>query len=361
MGNRLLNRWDDRPFLIAGPCSAESETQVLEIAKGIKKSGADLLRTGVWKPRTRPGSFEGHGEQALDWVVKAGKETGLSTCVEVASPQHVELALTAGIDALWIGARTTVNPFMVQELADSLRGSKVPVMVKNPVNPDLGLWIGALERMEQAGVSELAAIHRGFSTYEKTPFRNSPNWNIAIELRTISSELPIYCDPSHICGNRELLAGVSQRAIDLDMDGLMIETHVDPDNAWSDADQQITPDELATLISGLTWRNPDATDLVIASKLEELRAVIDNLDHQILDQMAERMKLSQEIGVHKMMNDITVFQPERWKEIIADRITYGTGKEISNAFITALMKTVHDESISLQTQIMNDATKKEQL
>jgi chorismate mutase len=361
MGDRILNRWDNRPFLIAGPCSAESETQMLEIAKGVKKSGADLLRAGVWKPRTRPGSFEGHGEQALDWVVKAGKETGIPTCIEVASPLHVELALKAGVDVLWIGARTTVNPFMVQELADSLRGSQVPVMVKNPVNPDLGLWIGALERLEQAGISELAAIHRGFSTYEKTPFRNSPNWNIAIELRTMSGDLPIYCDPSHICGNREMLAGVSQRAIDLDMDGLMIESHIDPDNALSDADQQITPDQLSTLINSLTWRNPDATDVVIASKLEELRAVIDSLDHQILDQMAKRMRLSQEIGVHKRQNDITVFQPERWKEIIADRIAYGTGKNISEEFIQALLKTIHDESIKLQTEIMNEPTKKEKL
>ncbi len=361
MARLILNRWDDRPFLIAGPCSAESESQLLEIAKCVAKSGVDLLRAGVWKPRTRPGTFEGYGTQALDWVVKAGAETGIPTCVEVASPQHVELAMRAGVDVLWIGARTTVNPFMVQELADSLRGSKVPVMVKNPVNPDLGLWIGALERLEQAGVSELAAIHRGFSTYEKTPYRNSPNWNIAIDLRTRFMEMPIYCDPSHICGNREMLSVVAQRAIDLDLDGLMIETHTDPINAMSDADQQITPDHFVKLIKGLVWRNPDSKDLIVASRLEELRAVIDNLDHQILDKMAERMLLSQEIGAHKKRNDITVFQPERWKEIIADRITYGTGKNVSEAFIQALLQTIHDESIRIQTEIMNQPSQKERL
>ena len=360
MAERILHRHTNRPFLIAGPCSAESEDQVEQTAKGVAAAGADLFRAGVWKPRTRPGTFEGVGEEALKWIVQAGKISGLPTTVEVASPAHIEAALKPGIDVLWIGARTTVNPFMVQELADALKGVRIPIMVKNPVNPDIGLWIGALERFERAGINELAAVHRGFSTYEKTPYRNSPNWNIAIELRTISANLPIYCDPSHICGNREMLDAVSQRAIDLDLDGLMIEAHPDPDHAKSDSAQQITPERLKDLVSKLIWRNPDASDVAIASKLEELRAVIDELDHRILDQLADRMRLSEEIGEHKRLNDITIFQPERWKEVISDRITYGTGKDISIEFIQNLLKAIHDESIRLQTKVMNNGAKKQQ-
>lgn len=345
-------KFDNRPFVIAGPCSAESEQQVMLTAEGLAGK-ADLFRAGVWKPRTRPGNFEGHGTDALNWVVKAGKAHGLKTTVEVANPQHVEEALKAGIDAFWVGARTTVNPFMVQELAEALNGVDAPVLVKNPVNPDLGLWIGALERFQKSGIQKLAAVHRGFSTYEMSPYRNSPNWNIAIQLRTRWSELPIYCDPSHICGERKLLGKVAQRAIDLDLDGLMIEVHPDPENAWSDADQQITPAALSELLGKLIWRSPITENVATVVKLEELRAIIDQLDRDIISRLAERMAVSRKIGEHKKLNDMTILQPERWNEIIEDRANFSSGKEITQRFVTALMDAIHSESIHQQTIVMN--------
>lgn len=345
-------RISDRPFIIAGPCSAESEEQVMQTATALVGK-TDLFRAGVWKPRTRPGSFEGHGTEALKWVANAGRSLGIKTTVEVANPQHVELALEAGIDSVWIGARTTVNPFLVQELAEVLKGSDTPVLVKNPVNPDLGLWIGALERFQKSGVEKLAAVHRGFSTYEMTPYRNSPNWNIPIQLRTKWPDLPIYCDPSHICGQRHLLDKVAQRAIDLDLDGLMIEVHPDPEAAWSDADQQITPAALDALLEKLIWRNPVTENVVTVAKLEELRAVIDRLDHDIISQLAKRMEVSRKIGEHKKLNDLTILQPERWNEILLDRANFSSGKGITEKFVSALLDAIHAESIHQQTIVMN--------
>ena len=315
--------------------------------------GIDLFRAGVWKPRTRPGSFEGRGAEALTWVKEAGLAANIPVCVEVASTEHVELALKAGIDVLWIGARTTVNPFMVQELAEALSGTGIPVLVKNPVNPDAELWVGAIERLTKAGLSDVAAIHRGFSTYGQTEFRNTPNWAVPIELRRRMPDLAIYCDPSHICGNRTGLAEVAQRAIDLDLDGLMIEVHPDPDRALSDAKQQITPIQLGALLSGLVWRRPDADRLNVAASLEELRASIDRIDHDILEKLFERMNVVRSIGDFKRSNNITILQHERWNEIINDRSAFAHGRGVTQRFVRNLLEAIHAESIHQQTLIMD--------
>lgn len=343
----------DRPFVIAGPCSAETRDQMLETTQKLGSSNIDLLRAGVWKPRTRPGNFEGVGEEGLKWLREAGDIIGKPITVEVANSSHVELALKQGVDVLWVGARTTVNPFMVQEIADALKGTDVPVLVKNPVNPDVELWIGAIERFQSVGLTNVAAIHRGFSTFQKSPFRNSPNWNIPIELKRRMPELPIICDPSHICGTRELLAEVAQRAIDLNMDGLMLEAHRDPSKAWSDAEQQITPQELENILSELVWRNPNALDLEVKSKLEELRSTIDGLDRDILDLLIDRLEVTRKIGAYKKDHNITILQHQRWNEILQDRQTYVEGKRLSSRFLYKFLEAIHEESIQQQTAVMN--------
>lgn len=350
-------RTKDRPFLIAGPCSAETHEQLMQTAQGLKNQQIDLLRAGVWKPRTRPGNFEGVGEQGIAWLREAGNSIGKPICVEVASAPHVEMALKGGVDVLWIGARTTVNPFAVQEIADALQGTNVPVLVKNPINPDVELWIGAIERLQAVGLTHIGAIHRGFSTFQKSPFRNSPNWNIPIELKRRMPQMAIICDPSHICGNREMLAEVAQKAIDLNMDGLMLETHRDPDNAWSDAQQQVTPIELQHILQQLVWRNPSSHDVAVKAKLEELRATIDGLDRDIIDLLEERLTVSRSIGAYKREHHITILQHQRWNEILHDRQHYARGKNLSEHFLNQFLHAIHEESIQQQTQVMNASNK----
>lgn len=348
-----------RPFIIAGPCSAESEEQMLLTAKAIAKSPVNMIRAGIWKPRTRPDSFEGMGEKALVWLKNAGKAVNLPVATEVASTRHVELALKAGIDVLWIGARTTVSPFMVQEIADSLKGTGIPVMIKNPVNPDIDLWIGAIERISKAGITKIVAIHRGFSSFENSTYRNKPNWEIPIELRRRIPGLPLICDPSHISGKTVLIPYLSQMAMDLNFEGLMIETHINPKVALSDARQQITPDELSKLISELVVRNTSVNDVFELSKLEDLRDQIDEVDQTILDFMSERMGIARTIGQYKLRNHMTIYQPERWNEIIRTRTKIGMDKKLTKEFIMKLIGIIHEESIFQQTLQMNPEGKEE--
>lgn len=313
------------------------------------------LRAGIWKPRTRPGQFEGAGLEGLKWLVTAGKETGLPITTEVANAAHVEACLKAGVDILWVGARTTVNPFSVQEIADALRGVDIPVMVKNPVNPDLELWIGALERIERAGIKRMAAIHRGFSSFDKGPFRNAPMWDLAIELKTRLPELEMFCDPSHISGNRELIAMVSQKALDLDMAGLMIESHLNPDAAWSDAKQQVTPASLSSLLDGLVVRTVTSNNKTFKDTLGLLREQIDQIDDEIMQKMANRMKVSKQIGQYKKDNNVTILQVGRWEEIINTRVSLGKAMGLDEGFTRDLLRLVHHESIQVQTKVMNGA------
>lgn len=352
-----LNTWikgGSEPLLIAGPCSAETEDQLVATAHLLKNTGKLVaLRAGIWKPRTRPGEFEGIGSIGLEWLKRAKAETGLPTAVEVATAKHVEEALAAGVDILWVGARSTANPFTVQEIADALKGIDVPVMVKNPVNPDISLWIGALERINNAGITKLAAIHRGFSSYEKSAFRNEPMWDIAIHLKTLAPHLPIICDPSHISGNRDLIGYISQKALDLDMQGLMIESHIDPSVAWTDAKQQVTPAALAELIDRLVLRKPEAGDAIVKDKLSELRGTIDKIDDLLIQKIAERMKIAEQIGIYKRDNNITILQVNRWDEILQKAINYGKALQLSEEFTEKFLELVHNESISRQTAIMN--------
>lgn len=346
---------NSEPLLIAGPCSAETEDQLLATAHLLAKTGkVSVLRAGIWKPRTRPGEFEGIGSIGLQWLKRAKEETGLPTAVEVATAKHVEEALAAGVDILWVGARSTVNPFTVQEIADALKGVDIPVMVKNPVNPDLQLWCGALERINNAGITKLAAIHRGFSSYEKTAFRNEPMWEIAIQLKTLCPELPIINDPSHICGNRELIQYVSQKALDLDMQGLMIESHLDPSVAWTDAKQQLTPVALAELMDYLTLRKPEIKDKAFTDKLADLRANIDKIDDQIIQKIAERMQVVQKIGEFKRDNGVTILQVSRWDQIMHKRTAFASALKLDLNFTGKLLELIHSESIRKQTEIMND-------
>ncbi|MDB5004950.1 MAG: 3-deoxy-7-phosphoheptulonate synthase [Mucilaginibacter sp.] len=353
-----LNTWitaTKEPLLIAGPCSAETEDQLVATAHLLKNTGrVTALRAGIWKPRTRPGEFEGIGSIGLEWLKRAKAETGLPTAVEVATAKHVEEALKAGVDILWVGARSTANPFTVQEIADALKGVDIPVMVKNPVNPDISLWIGALERINNAGITKLAAIHRGFSSYEKSAFRNEPMWDIAIHMKTLAPHLPLICDPSHISGNRDLIAYVSQKALDLDMQGLMIESHIDPSVAWTDAKQQVTPAALAELIDHLTLRKPETNNAQVNDKLSELRNNIDKIDDLIIQKMAERMKIAEQIGTYKKDNNITILQVNRWDEILHKRINYGKALKLSPDFTEKLLELIHSESIRKQTEIMNE-------
>jgi chorismate mutase len=343
-----------RPFIISGPCSAETEEQMVTTAKQIAATGkAHALRAGIWKPRTRPGQYEGAGEPGLAWLVAAKHETGLPITTEVATAAHVEACLKAGVDILWVGARTTVNPFSVQEVADALKGVDIPVMVKNPVNPDLELWIGALERLNKAGITKLAAIHRGFSSFEKGPFRNAPMWDLAIELKTRVPDLPLICDPSHISGNRELIGLIAQKALDLDMNGLMIESHLNPDAAWSDAKQQVTPAALGKIVAGLVVRTVSSENKMFKDTLGVLRDQIDQLDDDILTKMADRMKISEKIGQYKKDNNVTILQVNRWDEIIHTRVAMAKAMGLDEGFTRDLLRLVHHESIQVQTKIMN--------
>lgn len=355
--SRIQNQIN-RPFLISGPCSAETEEQVFHAVTWIaEKNHVDLLRAGIWKPRTRPDSFEGVGEIGLKWLVDAGKQVGIPTSTEIANGKHAELALKAGIDVLWIGARTTVNPFAVQEIADALQGTKIPVMIKNPVNPDVQLWLGAFERIQKAGIDDLVAIHRGFSVYKHPKYRNVPNWEIPIALRELMPEIPLICDPSHITGNRKLLLEVSQKALDLSFDGLMIESHPTPDEAWSDAAQQINPDELNRLIGQLILRSKTMEDSV-AENMLELRTKIGILDDRIFELLSARMALSEEVGHFKKENNITILQEDHWRKIITSRLEKAEEMNLSLPFIRKMMDAIHQESIRHQTRIMNENNKK---
>jgi chorismate mutase len=343
----------ERPILITGPCSAESEYQVLEIARQLKPLNPSLYRAGIWKPRTRPGAFEGIGEVGLKWLQLVKQETGLKTAVEVATAHHVELCLEHGIDVLWIGARSTVNPFTVQEIADALKGVDIPVMVKNPVNPDLNLWVGAIERIHNAGIRKMMAIHRGFSHYEKSKYRNKPMWEIPIELKRIMPDLPIICDPSHITGKRELLQEVSQKAYDLSFDGLMIESHIDPDKALSDNEQQITPENLVKMLASLIIRSKGTDDRQFNASLEQLRAEIDKQDEELVHKLRERMECVEKIGLLKKEKNITILQPERWNSIFATRTEWAEENGLSKDLVLRIFQLIHQESIRKQTQVMN--------
>ncbi len=342
-----------RKLIIAGPCGAESEEQVLETAKGIASTGkVSLFRSGVWKPRTRPGAFEGMGEEALKWLNRVQKEIGLPVTVEVANAQHVELALKYGVDVLWIGARTTVNPFSVQEIADALVGVDIPVLVKNPVNADLPLWMGALERMNRAGIKKLGAIHRGFHTTLHTQYRNAPMWELAIELKASCPSLPVLCDPSHISGRRDLIQEVAQRALDLDMDGLMIETHRDPSVALSDAEQQLTPAMLESLLEKLIVRETSIGDAGFEHMLATLREVIDEIDQEIIQSFARRMQVVERIGEFKHDHGVTILQIERWLEILRTRTEAGESLGLDKDMVVELCQLIHKASIKKQTEVM---------
>ena len=344
-----------RPFLISGPCSAETEEQVMETARQLAKiKQVSLFRAGIWKPRTRPNSFEGIGIPALKWLRNVKQETGLLVGTEVANEKHVYEALKYGIDMLWIGARTSVNPFTVQEIADALNGVDVMVLVKNPINPDIELWVGAIERVARAGIKRIGAIHRGFSSYEKTTYRNQPNWQLPIELRRRIPDLPIFCDPSHIAGAREYLHEISQKALDLNFDGLMLESHINPEKALSDAAQQVTPDELNELLSRLILRNPSTNDPRLLDVLGELRQQIDLFDDHLIDLIERRMQVAEKIGEYKKDNNITILQSARWDEIVRRVMIKGKSKGLSEELIDTIFKAIHQESINHQMRIMNN-------
>lgn len=346
--------WNKRPIIISGPCSAETEQQVMETAKRLAQTGkVDVLRSGIWKPRTRPGSFEGIGTKGLPWLQQAKKQTGLLTAVEVATAKQVEDALHFDIDILWIGARTTVNPFSVQEVADALRGVHVPVLIKNPINPDLELWIGAVERVAKAGIKDIGLIHRGFSSYGNSEYRNAPMWHLAIEMKRRNPELPLINDPSHICGRRDILMDVAQKAIDLDFDGLIIESHIDPDNAWSDAKQQVTPERLAEMLDQIVWRKEDVASEEYHAALEKLRQQINHLDDELMQILSQRMKVAEKIGQYKKENNITILQTSRWNEILERAFIKGEKLGLSKEFITKYFDAVHLESINHQTKVFN--------
>ncbi|MBO4661888.1 MAG: bifunctional 3-deoxy-7-phosphoheptulonate synthase/chorismate mutase type II [Bacteroidaceae bacterium] len=338
-----------RPLVIAGPCSAETEEQVMNTAMQLAGKGCHMFRAGVWKPRTKPGGFEGNGEMALPWMAAVKEETGMMIATEVATPEHVELALKYGIDILWVGARTTANPFAVQSLADALKGVDVPVLVKNPVNPDLELWIGALQRINQAGIKRMGAIHRGFSSYEKKLYRNMPMWQIPIELHRRMPNLPILCDPSHISGRRDLIAPLCQQAMDIGMDGLIVESHCEPDKAWSDASQQVTPDVLDYILSMLIIR--DAVDLT--TSLATLRKQIDEIDNELIDLLARRMGISREIGLYKKEHGLTVVQTKRYSEILDKRGAQGALKGIDSDCIKKIFESIHEESVRQQINLIS--------
>ena len=342
-----------KPLMMAGPCSAETETQVMAAAHQLSALGIKVFRAGIWKPRTRPNVFEGVGCEGLAWLRRVREETGMKVAVEVANVKHVYEALKNSIDILWIGARTTANPFAVQEIADSLRGVDLTVLVKNPVNPDVELWIGALERINAAGIKHIGAIHRGFSSYAKSAYRNDPHWQIPIELRRRVPGLPIINDPSHIGGKRELIMGLCQTAIDLDFDGLFVETHCDPENAWSDAEQQITPQHFGYIIKNLIMRQQEV-DNKNSVTLEELRMQIDKLDDEVLQIMEQRMVISEKIGIFKKENNVTILQTNRWNELLKKRINVGLSKGLSEEFVQKIYSAIHEESIQHQKAVMKN-------
>ena len=354
MKDLMQEKWNKRPLIISGPCSAETEEQMLETATRLAKTGkVDILRAGIWKPRTKPGLFEGNGIAALPWLAKAKQITGLPTTVEVATGKHVEDALKFDVDMLWIGARTTVNPFSVQEVADALRGVDVPVLIKNPIHPDLELWSGAIERLQKVGMMQVGMIHRGFSSYGNTEFRNAPMWHLPIEMKRRYTDMPLICDPSHICGNRSLLQSVAQKSIDLDFDGLMLESHIDPDNAWSDAKQQVTPERLLELLNDLVWRNESTTEQEFITALTTLREQINQVDDELLTLLGQRMKLSDKIGEYKKNNNITILQTNRWNDILERAFRKGDALGLTKEFITKYFDAVHLESIHHQNKVMN--------
>ncbi|MCM5661393.1 bifunctional 3-deoxy-7-phosphoheptulonate synthase/chorismate mutase type II [Galbibacter mesophilus] len=342
----------DHPLVIAGPCSAETEEQVMQIAHDLKDTDVNYYRAGIWKPRTRPGNFEGVGAIGLKWLQRVKEETGLKTATEVANRAHVELALEHDIDLLWIGARSTVSPFIVQDIADALEGTDKIVLVKNPVNPDLALWLGGIERLYSKDIKNLGVIHRGFSTYEKSKYRNNPEWQLAIELQNKFPDLPLILDPSHITGNRDLIFDVSQMALDLNYDGLMIETHCTPDKAWSDAAQQVTPESLKQIMKDLKIRKETDQEVDYNSKLTNFRAQIDAIDNTLVETLGKRMKISDEIGALKKERNVAVLQSKRWNEILGKMIMDGEEKGLSEEFILKIFKAIHQESINHQEKIV---------
>ena len=356
-----LKEWalfDERPLkVIAGPCSAENREQVLQTAAQLQEKGVNVFRAGLWKPRTYPGCFEGVGAEGLEWLCEARSAYGVKIITEVASAKHVEHCLEAGVDLIWIGARTTANPFLVQEIADALEGKDIPVLVKNPVSPDLDLWVGALERLNRAGVKKLGVIHRGFTTFEKKQYRNDPQWQIAIELRSMFPTLPFFVDPSHIAGKREYIREISQRSLDLGFDGLMIESHCDPANALSDADQQLTPTQLDDMLCNhLKVRNMDSDSPQWKENIDDLRARIDLIDETILAALSSRMEISRQIGQYKKDNNIAILQTSRWDAVLAKVIEKGRECGLSEKFVTALFNTIHEESVESQNQILEDSS-----
>jgi len=343
-----------RPIIIAGPCSAETEEQVLEAARALADQKIDLFRAGIWKPRTRPNAFEGKGTLGLKWLKKVKEETGLKVTTEVANTQHVFEALKHGVDVFWLGARTTVNPFSVQEVADALEGVDVPVLIKNPINPDLNLWLGAIERIYKAGITRIGVIHRGFSYHGDMKYRNAPRWQIPIELKRQFPDLQIICDNSHISGNKELLAEVAQRALDLNYDGIMTEVHPQPDQAWSDAKQQITPFQFKELVDHLIVREPNTDDKNFLETLDHCRHEIDEIDEELMNLLGARMKLSDSIGKYKKRNNIAILQSSRWNAILEKAIAKGTSLGLSEEFVSVFLKAIHQESINHQAKVMNE-------
>ncbi|RDY58858.1 bifunctional 3-deoxy-7-phosphoheptulonate synthase/chorismate mutase type II [Flagellimonas nanhaiensis] len=355
--NQQMRKWLDdmnlsHPLVIAGPCSAETEDQVLKIAHDLKDTDVNYYRAGIWKPRTRPGNFEGVGALGLKWLQKVKEETGLKTTTEVANATHVKLALEHDIDMLWIGARSTVSPFIMQEIADALEGTDKIVLVKNPVNPDLSLWLGGIERLHTAGITKLGAIHRGFSTYKKTKYRNIPEWQLAIEFQNKFPDMPLICDPSHIAGKRDLVFDISQTALDLNYDGLMVETHHDPNNAWSDAAQQVTPSNLVHMMRDLKIRKETDEASEYNKKISGLRTQIDELDNELLELLGNRMKVSDEIGQLKKQRNVAVLQSNRWNAILGRMILEGETKGLSEEFVLRMFKAIHQESINHQEKII---------
>lgn len=357
MNIQALHTWITNPneaLIIAGPCGAETEEQVLQTAKELSQiESIKLFRAGIWKPRTRPNAFEGVGERGLIWLTEVQKQFKLKTAVEVANAQHTELALKHGVDVLWVGARTTGNPFSVQEIADVLKGVDIPVFIKNPIHADLQLWLGAIERFSNSGITKLAAIHRGFHYAGKTKYRNKPLWEIAIELKTLLPELPIICDPSHISGNRELIPQVAQKALDLGMNGLMIESHINPSIALSDAQQQLTPFALKELLSNLVYRQPSSQNPECIDKLSQFRSMIDEVDDELLNVLKKRMTIIEQIGEYKKEHDLIIFQLERWQEILKSRPQWAEKLGIPRAYAEKIYQLLHEESIRIQTDVMN--------
>ena len=345
---------EPRPSVIAGPCSAETKEQVMETAKGLKDLGINVFRAGIWKPRTHPGSFEGIGVEGLGWMQQVKKEYGLKISTEVASERHVFECIKFGVDLVWLGARTTANPFLVQEIADALRGTDIPVLVKNPVNPDLDLWIGALERLNRAGIKKLGVIHRGFSTFEKIQYRNDPQWQVAIELRSRFPELPFFVDPSHMGGSKDYIHEISQRSLDLGFEGLMIESHCNPTCALSDAKQQLTPEELRDLLyNKITVRDSDSDSPQWKENIDQLRAKIDVLDENLLYTLASRMKVSRQIGQYKKDNNIAILQTSRWDAVLAKVVEKGREYDLSEKFLTAVFNAIHEASVDAQNEVIS--------